>query len=115
MFAAHRKLDNLCIIIDWNGLQIDGEIEKVVNPTPYAEKFTAFGCHVISIDAHDLSQIAAAFAEAKTVKGKPTVIIAKSVKGKGVSFMEDRASWHGAAPNDEQYAQAMDELRAQLV
>ena len=110
MFAAHRKLDNLCIILDWNGLQIDGTIEEVMNPTPYAEKFEAFGFHVISIDAHDFDQIAAAMNEAEQTKGQPTVIIARSVKGKGVSFMENKASWHGSAPNDEQYANAMAEL-----
>lgn len=111
MFAAHRKLDNLCIILDWNGLQIDGAIEEVMNPTPYAEKLEAFGLHVITIDAHDFDQIAAALNEAETVKGQPTVIIARSVKGKGVSFMENKASWHGSAPNDEQYAAAMAELK----
>ena len=110
MFAAHRKLDNLCIILDWNGLQIDGTIEEVMNPTPYAEKFEAFGFHVVSIDAHDFDQIAAALNEAEQTKGQPTVIIARSVKGKGVSFMENKASWHGSAPNDEQYANAMAEL-----
>ena len=110
MFAAHRKLDNLCVILDWNGLQIDGEITKVMNPTPYAEKFEAFGFHVISINAHDFDQIAAALDEASATKGKPTVIIAKSVKGKGVSFMENQASWHGAAPNDEKCALALEEL-----
>ena len=101
MFAAHRKLDNFCLILDWNGLQIDGDITEVMNPTPYAEKFEAFGFHVISIDAHDFEQIEAAFREADATKGKPTVIIAKSVKGKGVSFLEIQASWHGAAPNDD--------------
>ena len=112
MFAAHRKLDNLCIILDWNGLQIDGTIEEVMNPTPYAEKFEAFGFHVVSIDAHDFDQIAAALNEAEQTKGQPTVIIARSVKGKGVSFMENKASWHGSAPNDEQYAEALAELNA---
>ena len=110
MFAAHRKLDNFCLILDWNGLQIDGDITEVMNPTPYAEKFEAFGFHVISIDAHDFEQIEAAFREADATKGKPTVIIAKSVKGKGVSFMENNASWHGAAPNDEKCALALEEL-----
>ena len=110
MFAAHRKLDNFCLILDWNGLQIDGDITEVMNPTPYAEKFEAFGFHVINIDAHDFDQIEAAFLEADATKGKPTVIIAKSVKGKGVSFMENQASWHGAAPNDEKCALALEEL-----
>ena len=114
MFAAHYKLDNLCVIIDWNGLQIDGTVEEVMNPTPHDKKLEAFGFHVISIDAHDFNQIEAALNEAKTVVGKPTAIIAKSVKGKGVSFMEDQASWHGSAPNDEQYAQAVAELKATI-
>jgi len=112
MFAAHYKLDNLCIAIDWNGLQIDGAVADVMNPTPYKEKLEAFGWHVISIDAHDLDQIEAAYKEARTVKGKPTAIIAKSVKGKGVSFMENQVGWHGSAPNDEQYEQAVKELKA---
>lgn len=111
MFAAHRKLDNLCIILDWNGLQIDGDITEVMNPTPYAEKFEAFGFHVISIDAHDFDQIAAALTQASATEGKPTVIIARSIKGKGVSYMENKASWHGSAPNDEMYAIAMAELK----
>ena len=110
MFASHYKLDNFCVIIDWNGLQIDGPVAEVMNPTPHDKKLEAFGFHVISIDGHDFDQIAAAFAEAKAVKGKPTAIIAKTVKGKGVSFMENKVNWHGAAPNDEQYEQAMAEL-----
>lgn len=114
MFAAHNKLDNLCIVIDYNGLQIDGPIDTIVSPAPYEEKITAFGCHAITMDAHDLNAIEAAFTEAKTVKGKPTVIVAKSVKGKGVSYMENQIKWHGSAPNDELYEQAMAELRAQL-
>ena len=114
MFAAHYKLDNFCLYLDWNGLQIDGKITDVMNPTPYKEKFEAFGFNVISIDAHDFEQIEAAFNAAKECKGKPTVIIAKSTKGKGVSFMEDQASWHGSAPNDEQYAQAVAEINAAL-
>ena len=112
MFAAHYKLDNLCVIIDWNGLQIDGTITEVMNPTPHDKKLEAFGFHVISIDGHDFNAIEAAFNEAKTVKGKPTAIIAKTVKGKGVSFMENKINWHGSAPNDEQYAQAIAELNA---
>ena len=114
MFAAHNKLDNLCIVIDYNGLQIDGPIHEIVSPAPYEEKITAFGCHAITMDAHDLNAIEAAFNEAKTVKGKPTVIVAKSVKGKGVSYMENQVKWHGSAPNDELYEQAMAELKAQL-
>ena len=114
MFAAHYKLDNLCVYLDWNGLQIDGKITDVMNPTPYKEKFEAFGFNVISIDAHDFEQIEAAFNAAKECKGKPTVIIAKSIKGKGVSYMEDQASWHGSAPNAEQYAQAVEEINAAL-
>ena len=114
MFAAHYKLDNLCVIVDWNGLQIDGPIAEVMNPAPHDKKFEAFGFHVISIDAHDFDQIEAALAEARTVKGKPTAIIMTSVKGKGVSFMENQCSWHGSAPNDEQYAQAVAEIKATM-
>ena len=114
MFAAHYKLDNLCVIVDWNGLQIDGPIAEVMNPAPHDEKFKAFGFHVISIDAHDFDQIEAALAEARTVKGKPTAIIMTSVKGKGVSFMENQCGWHGSAPNDEQYAQAVAEIKATM-
>lgn len=114
MFAAHYKLDNLCIYLDWNGLQIDGKITDVMNPTPYREKFEAFGFNVLSIDAHDFEQLAAAFAAAKECKGKPTVIVAKSIKGKGVSFMENQVSWHGNAPSDEQYEQAVAEIRASV-
>ena len=114
MFAAHYKLDNICAIFDWNGLQIDGPVAEVMNPTPFDKKLEAFGFHVISIDGHDFDQIEAAFAEAKTVKGKPTAIIAKTIKGKGVSFMEDQVGWHGSAPNDEQYAIAVAELKATM-
>ena len=110
MFAGFRKLDNLVVIVDNNGLQIDGNVAEVCSPYPIDEKFKAFNFHVINIDAHDFEQIRAAFAEAKSVKGQPTAIIAKSIKGKGVSFMEDQAKWHGSAPNDEQYALAMKEL-----
>ncbi len=110
MFAAHYKLDNLCAFVDWNGLQIDGPIAEVMNPAPHDEKFRAFGWHVISIDAHDFNQIEAALNEAKTVKGKPTMIIAKSTKGKGVSYMENACEWHGAAPKEEQYNIAIAEL-----
>ncbi len=115
MFAAHYKLDNLTAFLDFNGLQIDGDITEVMNPTPIDEKFKAFGWHVIVIDAHDFNQIEAAVEEAKTVKGKPTLILANSVKGKGVSFMENQAGWHGMAPNQEQYEQAISELDAYLL
>ncbi len=110
MLAGHRKLDNLVVIVDNNGLQIDGKIEEVCSPYPIDKKFEAFNFHVINIDGNDFEQIEAALNEAKTVKGMPTAIIAKTVKGKGVSFMEDKASWHGVAPNDEQFAAAMEEL-----
>lgn len=115
MFAAHYKLDNLTAIVDNNGLQIDGKISEVCSPEPIDEKFKAFGWHVIVVeDAHDFDKIDEAFKEAETVTGKPVVIIQKSVKGKGVSFMENQVSWHGAAPNAEQYEQAMNELKAAL-
>ena len=110
MFAGFKKLDNLVVIVDNNGLQIDGRIEDVCDPNPIPDKFKAFNFHVIEIDGHDFDQIRAAFKEAKETKGMPTAIIAKTTKGKGVSFMEDQAGWHGKAPNDEQYAQAMEEL-----
>ncbi len=110
MFAAHYKLDNLVAIIDWNGLQIDGPIAEVMNPAPHDEKFRAFGWHVISIDAHNFAEIEAAFAEAKTVSDKPTAIIAKSVKGKGVSYMENACEWHGQAPKEDLYNVAMADL-----
>ena len=110
MLAAHRKLDNLVVIVDNNNLQIDGEITEVNSPYPIDKKFEAFNFHVINIDGNDFDQIDAAFKEAKTVKGQPTAIIAKTVKGKGVSFMENQVSWHGSAPNDEQCKQALEEL-----
>ena len=110
MFAGHYNLDNLVAIVDWNGLQIDGPIAEVMNPTPHDEKFKAFGWHVISIDAHNFDEIEAALAEAKTVKGKPTVIIAKSIKGKGVSYMENKCEWHGAAPKQDLYEVAVADL-----
>lgn len=110
MFASHYKLDNLAIFVDWNGLQIDGPVAEVMNPTPLDEKFRAFGWNVIMIDAHDLDAIEAAVELAKTTKGKPTAIIAKSVKGKGVSYMENEVNWHGAAPKKEQYEIAIEEL-----
>ena len=114
MFAAHYKLDNLCAIVDNNNLQIDGTVEEVMSPYPITDKFAAFGWNVIAIDAHDFDQIEAAMNAAKAVKGKPTVLVQKSVKGKGVSFMENQVSWHGAAPNAEQYETAMAELNAAL-
>ncbi|RGF11122.1 transketolase [Ruminococcus sp. AM16-34] len=110
MLAAHRKLDNLVVIVDNNNLQIDGEITEVNSPYPIDKKFEAFNFHVINIDGNDFEQIDAAFKEAKTVKGQPTAIIAKTVKGKGVSFMENQVGWHGKAPNDEEYKIAMEEL-----
>ncbi len=110
MFAGAHHLDNLCVIIDNNGLQIDGDIRDVCSPYPIDRKFEAFNFHVIEMDAHDFDSIRKAFTEARSVKGKPTAIIAHSVKGKGVSYMENNASWHGKAPNDEEYAVAMDEL-----
>ena len=114
MFAAHYQLDNLVAIVDNNGLQIDGRIKDVMSPYPIDEKFRSFGWHVITIDGHDFNQIEKAFNEAENVSGQPTVIIQKSIKGKGVSFMEDQVSWHGTAPNEEQYNQAMTELSAHL-
>ncbi len=111
MFAGHRQLDNLVVIVDNNGLQIDGNIADVCSPYPIDKKFEAFNFHVINVeDGNDMEQLAAAFAEAKTVTGKPVAIVMKTVKGKGVSFMENQASWHGVAPNDEQYAVAMADL-----
>ena len=115
MFAGHRKLDNLVVIVDNNGLQIDGNIQDVCSPYPIDKKFEAFQFHVINIDAHDFDQIRAAFQEARQTKGQPTAIIAKSIKGKGVSFMENQASWHGTAPNDEQYQIAMEELNNEVI
>lgn len=110
MFAGHRRLDNLVLVIDNNGLQIDGNIEDVCSPYPIDRKLEAFHFHVINIDGHDFDQIRSAFTEARNIKGMPTAIIAHTIKGKGVSFMENQASWHGAAPNDEQYAVAMEDL-----
>ncbi len=110
MLAAHRNLDNLVVIVDNNNLQIDGAVTDVNSPYPIDKKFEAFNFHVINIDGHDFDAIAAAFKEARETKGQPTAIIAKTVKGKNVSFMENQASWHGAAPNDEQYATAMADL-----
>lgn len=114
MFAAHYKLDNLTAFVDFNGLQIDGDITEVMNPTPIDKKFEAFGWNVLCIDAHNYDEIKDAIAKAKATKDKPTVIIAKSVKGKGVSYMENQASWHGSAPNKEQYDIAVSELDAKI-
>lgn len=110
MFAGFRKLDNLVVIVDNNGLQIDGNIADVCSPYPIDKKFEAFNFHVINVDAHDFDDLARAFKEARETKGMPTAIIAKSIKGKDVSFMENQASWHGSAPNDEQYKVAMEDL-----
>ena len=111
MFAGHRKLDNLVVIVDNNGLQIDGKIEDVCSPYPIDKKFEAFNFHVINVaDGNDFDQLKAAFDEAKTVKGMPTAIVMKTVKGKGVSYMENSVDWHGKAPNDEQYEIAMADL-----
>ncbi len=110
MFAGHRKLDNLCVIVDNNNLQIDGPVDQVCSPYPIDKKFEAFNFHVINIDAHDFDAIRAAFREARETKGMPTCIVAHSLKGKGVSFMENSVDWHGKAPNDEQYAVAMADL-----
>ena len=114
MAAAHYKLDNLCVIVDNNGLQIDGNIADVMSPYPIVDKLAAFGFHVMAIDAHDFDQIEAAMNEAKTVKEQPSAIVMKSVKGKGVSFMENNAGWHGKAPNEAEYQQAKAELNAVL-
>ncbi|MBQ7412111.1 MAG: transketolase [Clostridia bacterium] len=110
MFASHYKLDNLCLIIDNNGLQIDGKVADVMNTMPYESKLEAFGWNVVSIDGHDIEAILGAFDTARATKGKSTAIVAKTIKGKGVSFMENEAGWHGKAPNDAEYAQAMAEL-----
>ena len=110
MFAAHYKLDNLVMVLDWNGLQIDGPITEVMNPTPHDEKLRAFGWNVICINAHDFDEIEAAFAAARECKGKPTAIIAKSVKGKGVSYMENACEWHGQAPKEDLYKVAVSDL-----
>lgn len=114
MFAPHYKLDNVTIFVDFNGLQIDGDITKVMNPTPIDKKFEAFGWNVVTCDAHDFDSIEAAVEAAKACKGKPTAVIAKSVKGKGVSFMENEAGWHGKAPNEEEYKHAMKDLGAEV-
>ena len=114
MFAAHYKLDNFCMIVDNNGLQIDGNIADVMSPYPITDKLEAFGFHVMAIDGHDFEQMEKAFNEAQTVKGKPCAIVMKTTKGKGVSYMENNAGWHGKAPNDAELEQAMNELTAAL-
>ena len=113
MSASHYKLDNLCVVVDNNNLQIDGKVDEVMNIYPLDDKFKSFGFEVIKIDGHDMEKIIWAFEKAKTIKGKPTVIIAKTVKGKGVSYMEDVVSWHGKAPNEEEYNKAMEELKGE--
>ncbi len=113
MAAHHYKNDNLCAVIDVNGLQIDGKTDDVIGPNPLGDKFAAFGWHVIEVNGHDFDELRAAFKEAKETKGVPTAIIAHTVKGKGVSFMENQAGWHGKAPNEEQYKQALAELEAE--
>ena len=110
MAAAHYKLDNLCAILDYNHLQIDGNIEDVISPEPFMSKFISFGWNVLDVNGHDCDELRNAFNQAKQIKDKPTIIIAHTIKGKGVSFMENNYAWHGAAPNDEQYKQAMKEL-----
>ena len=112
MFAAHYKLDNLTLFLDWNGLQIDGPITEVMNPTPHDEKFRAFGWNVVVIDGHNFDEIEKAVEEAEACKGKPTAIICRTTKGKGVSYMENAVQWHGAAPKEEQYKIAIAELTA---
>ena len=114
MFAAHYKLDNFCAIVDNNGLQIDGNIADVMSPYPITDKLEAFGFHVVAIDGHDFDQIEAAFNEVRGIKGKPTAIVMTTTKGKGVSYMENNAGWHGKAPTDAEYEQAMNELNAAL-
>ena len=114
MFAAHYKLDNMVLVVDNNGLQIDGNIADVMSPYPIVDKLLAFGFHTIAIDGQDFDAIEKALNEAKKVKGQPTAIVMSTVKGKGVSFMLNDAGWHGKAPNDAEYAQAMSELNAQL-
>ena len=114
MAAAHYKLDNLCIIVDNNGLQIDGSIADVMSPYPIVDKLVAFGFEVAAVDGHSFDELEAAFNKARETKGKPFAIVMKTVKGKDVSYMENQAGWHGKAPNDDEYAQAMTELKAKL-
>ena len=111
MSASHYKLDNLCLIVDNNNLQIDGKVEEVMSVYPIGDKFKSFGFEVINVDGHNIEKIIQAFNKAKTIKGKPTVIIAKTIKGKGVSYMENNAQWHGKAPNEEEYNVAIEELK----
>lgn len=112
MFANHQKLDNLCVIIDYNGLQIDGPVSEIVSPAPFEPKLEAFGYNVITINGHDFDEIEAAFKAARECKGRPTAIVAKTVKGKGVSFMENKVNWHGSAPKDAEYEEAVEEINA---
>lgn len=114
MSASHYKLDNLCVIVDNNNLQIDGSIEEVMSSYPIDAKFKSFGFNVINVDGHNIEELINAFNEAKTIKGKPTAIIAKTIKGKGVSFMENQVGWHGKAPNEEQYKLAIEELGGEI-
>lgn len=114
MFANHYKLDNLCVIFDYNGLQIDGPVSEVIDPAPFEPKLEAFGYNVITINGHDFDEIEAAFSAAKACKGRPTAIVAKTVKGKGVSFMENKVNWHGAAPKDPEYIAAIEEIKAEI-
>jgi len=115
MSSTHYKLDNLCVIIDNNDLQIDGTVEEIMNPYPIDKKFEAFGFNVLKVDGHNLEELILAFKEFKKTKGKPTAIIANTIKGKGVSFMENEVSWHGKAPSDEEYEQAIRELKGENV
>ena len=112
MFASHYKLDNLCLFLDYNGLQIDGSVAEIIGPAPFKEKFEAFGWNVVEIDGHNFDEIRSAVKAAKETKGKPTAVIMKTVKGKGVSFMENQVSWHGTAPKEDQYKLALEELGA---
>ena len=114
MLAGHYKLDNFCVIVDNNGLQIDGKVADVMSPYPITDKLAAFGFHVVAINGHDFDEIESALETAKNTKGMPTAIVMSTTKGKGVSYMEDKAGWHGKAPNDAEYEQAMNELKAQL-
>lgn len=114
MFAAHYKLDKLCIFVDFNGLQIDGPVAEIIGPAPIDEKFKAFGWNVISIDGHDYNQIESAVNSAKECKGKPTAVVCTTIKGNGVSFMENNVKWHGSAPNKEQYEQAVAEINSYI-
>lgn len=112
MFAAHYRLDNLCVFLDFNGLQIDGPIDEVISPAPFENKFTSFGWNVVSIDAHDFDAIEGAIEKSKSVRHRPTLVVAKSIKGKGVSYMENNVKWHGAAPDLEQFERGLSDIRA---